>query len=76
MTRVEELLEEYNEHDDDDERELEGESQTCGRKRRRSSYNSFLPSIGSCTPRGEGLHQSGSVVPDSVDTAVLTGLQT
>ena len=43
----EELLEEYNEHDDD-EREWEDEWETRGRKRRRSSYNSFLDSMEHC----------------------------
>lgn len=77
MTRGEELLEEYNEHDDDDERERDGEWQTRGRKRRRSSHNSFLPSTGSCTPCGEEVvHRSGSEVSESVDAAVLISLQT
>ena len=76
MTRGEDLLEEYNEHDDDDEPERVDEWQTRGRKRRRSSYNSFLPSAGSCTPRGEELHRSGSEASESVDAAILISLKT
>lgn len=57
------------------EQERSSESQTRGRKRRRSSYDQLVRRDGSCTPSGPELHRSGSELSESTDAVILNNLQ-